>query len=84
MEGLSPTQQAILKRLDNDYTYHTPHGDQVERYQAIRDKAKELATLIVTTSQTSREQSTALTNLETAVMFANAAIARNEPFPTAE
>lgn len=73
---------AMLARLDNDYRYHAPFGDQVDRYQAIRDKAKELATLIVDTSPTSREQSTALTHLETAVMFANAAIARNEQPPT--
>ena len=43
-----------------------------------RSKAKELAYLIDGLCPTSREQSTAMTHLETAVMWANAAIARNE------
>lgn len=33
--------------LDNFFTYHAPKGDQQERYVAIRDKAKELADVIV-------------------------------------
>lgn len=70
--------EKMQSRLDNDYVYHAPKPGQTERYQAIRDKAKELAILIASDTPASREQSTALTHLETAVMFANAAIARNE------
>jgi hypothetical protein len=68
----------MAARLENDYSYHTPFGTQQERYVAIRDKAKELAYLIVRNSPTSREQSVALTHLDGVVMNANAAIARNE------
>lgn len=68
----------MQERLDNDYKYHPPVEDQQERYVAIRDKAKELAILIVESTPPSREQSTALTLLEQAVMESNAAIARNE------
>lgn len=64
--------------LDNRFTYHPPKGDQTERYGAIRDLAKHLAELITKATPASREQSLALTNLEQAVMWANAAIARNE------
>lgn len=64
--------------LDSNYKYHPPKEGQPERYQALRDKAKELAELIVKLTPPSREQSVALTNLETASMWANAAIARNE------
>lgn len=64
--------------LDNIFTYHAPHGTQQERYVAIRDKAKELAALIQKSTPESREQSTALTNIQQAVMWANAAIAINE------
>lgn len=60
------------------FTHHPPKGDQVERYGALREKGLELARSIVANSPASREQSLALTNLETAIMFANAAIARNE------
>ena len=65
-------------RIEHDFTYHAPTGDQVERYQQLRDKAKEYAYLIIDLSPTSREQSLALTHLETATFFVNAAIARNE------
>jgi len=65
-------------QIENNFTYHPPKNDQAERYVAIRNKAKELAFLIQDSSPTSREQSLAFTNLEQCVMWANAAIARNE------
>jgi hypothetical protein len=61
------------------FTYHAPHRDQQERYQEIRDHAARLADFIVTNSPDSREQALAITKLEEAVMWANAAIARREP-----
>lgn len=65
-------------RLANTFTYHAPKEDQPERYIAIREKAKELATVMMECCPRSRELSHALTLLEDAVMNANAAIARNE------
>lgn len=65
-------------QIENNFTYHAPHGDQLERYERLRAKAKEFALLIVKLTPESREQSLALTNLEYASMMANAAIARNE------
>jgi len=47
-------------------------------YERIREKAKELAYLITQECPPSRERSVALTELETSVFWANAAIARNE------
>lgn len=64
--------------VDNIFQYHAPHGDQAERYIALREKAKELAVLIQGSTPDSREQSVALTNLQQCVMWANAAIAINE------
>jgi hypothetical protein len=64
--------------LENNYTHHTPKPGQQERYEAIREKAKELAYLIKNLTLPSREQSLAQTQLETANYWANAAIARNE------
>jgi len=64
--------------LENVYKYHTPKADQPARYEAIRAKGKELAQLIEQSCPDSRERSVAFTQLETAVMWANAAIARNE------
>ena len=64
--------------LEVVYKYHPPFGSQQERYVRIRDEAKAFASTIMALTPTSREQSLALTNLEQAVMWANAAIARNE------
>ena len=66
--------------LDKNFTYHKPHSDQPERYQQIRNRVKDLAELFVKLSPTSREQSLALTKLEEACMWVNAAIARNEVY----
>jgi hypothetical protein len=68
----------MAQDIEKRFTYHTPFGDQAERYQEIRDLAKKLAYLIAEKTPDSREQSLALTNLEQAVFWANAAIARNE------
>ena len=69
---------AAKDRLQNDFTYHSPKDTQTARYQFIRAKALEFAKLIYEMTPPSREQSVAITNLETAVFWANAAIARNE------
>ncbi len=66
------------EQIDNNFSYHPPKGDQSERYEAIREKAKQLARKINEDCPESREKSLALTNLEQAVMWANASIARNE------
>ena len=64
--------------LRNRFTYHPPKPGQAERYQEIRDHAHDLASLIDQQCPDSLEKSLAVTNLEQAVMWANAAIARHE------
>ena len=71
-------EPSVFDKLDNNFSYHKPIADQHARYEAIRSAAKELATLLETSCPTSRELSLAMTNLEQTVMWANAAIARNE------
>jgi hypothetical protein len=65
-------------RLEKDFIYHAPKEDQPERYVAIRDIAKHFAAGVMDMSPDSRERSLALTKIEEAVFWANAAIARNE------
>lgn len=67
-----------MSDFEKIYRYHKPTGDQAERYQMIRDKARELAELIRDACPASRERSLAFTKLEEASMWANASIARNE------
>ena len=74
--GVSASDEAEIERR---FTYHAPKTDQVDRYAILRDNhAKKLAYSIHRLCPDSRERSLALTYLETAVMFANAAIARRE------
>ena len=67
-----------MSNIENNFTYHTPKVDQVGRYISIREKAKECAYMIDELCPESRERSLAMTKLEECVMWANAAIARNE------
>lgn len=71
-------KEALLARIENDFTYHAPKGDQQERHVLIRETAKKLARVLVENCPQSRELSVALTALEAAVFNANAAISRNE------
>ena len=62
--------------LNTRFTYHAPKEGQPEKYTALRDKAKELAALVVELCPDSRERSLAITKIEEASMWANASIAR--------
>ena len=64
--------------IERNFTYHTPKNDQPDRYQELRDKAKEFAYLIDQLCPNSREKSLAMTKLEESCFWANASIARNE------
>lgn len=72
-------KEDLIKRVNNDFTYHAPHPHQIGTMVSLREAARKLAIQIVESTPISREQSLALTNLEQAIMFANAAIARSAP-----
>ncbi len=69
---------AQATRMNNNFVYHPPKEGQQERYVSLRDKARELGIHIEENTPPSREQSLAMTHLEDAIFWANAAIARNE------
>lgn len=66
------------EQIENNFSYHAPQNDQTERYERLRDYARDFAFLIKENCRDSREKSLAMTHLEQAVMWANASIARNE------
>lgn len=63
--------------LKNRFTYHPPTDAQKLKYEAIRRIALKCATWIDENVPDSREKSLAITHIEEAVFWANAAIARN-------
>lgn len=75
--SLGNAKDALLLRLETDFTYHAPKPGQPEQYQVIRETAKKAARVMVENCPIGRELSTAITHIETAVFFANAAIARS-------
>lgn len=66
------------EELETRFTYHPPKDDQGGRYIEIRKAGKILAEIVTNLTPESREQSLAITHLEQAIMWANAAIARRE------
>ncbi len=64
--------------VHNAFTFHPPKEDQPERYAKLRERSRSLAYCIEELCPPSRERSLALTNLQNACMWANAAIACNE------
>lgn len=65
-------------QIENNFKYHAPKPGQAERYEQLRNKAKEFAILLNEICPNSREKSIAMTKIEDATMWANASIARSE------
>lgn len=63
------------ENINNWFTYHAPEADQPRQYDAIRNKAKELAEVIVDNTPACADQTAALRKLREAVMTANQSIA---------
>lgn len=66
------------QRILNRFTYHPPKGDQAERYESIRENGKVTAMTFEELCPASPELTMAINHIDQAVMWANAAIARNE------
>ena len=68
----------MKEQIQKNFTYYSPSAVQVEKYDELRQQAKEFAQTIDQLCPNSREKSLAITKLEEVVMWANASIARNE------
>lgn len=88
MGQLSPTDkaeihqlrvEALIKRINHDFKYHPPTDDSIKlRHEQVRGILKDTAQVLVAWTTPSRELSLALTSLEEAMFWANAAIARHQ------
>lgn len=68
---------AVVADLKNRFTYHAPKPGQPEIYAALRLTGLLLAQRIAANVPPGREQSLALTKVEEAIFWANAAVARH-------
>ena len=64
--------------LDHIFIYHKPKSGQPVRYEGIREFAKGFGKYLEANCPGCRERRIAIEKLEEVVMWANAAIARNE------
>ena len=72
----------LTSRVINDFTYHRPDADAVDKMRQLRSSARHLAKMIAELVPAGREQASALTRLEESIMHANAGITR--PFPSVD
>jgi hypothetical protein len=61
--------------LQHIFSYHAPHGDQLERYNTLRIAALVFAQAIVDNAPAGADQTAAIRLVREATMTANAAIA---------
>lgn len=61
--------------LENWFTYHSPSGDQLPRFQNLRTAALTFAKVILENTPPSEDQTVAIRKVREAVMTANASIA---------
>ena len=64
--------------LDNWFTYHAPDDFQKERYERIREKAREFAQVLVDNTPEGPCQTDSIMRLREVVMMANSGIACDE------
>lgn len=62
--------------IENRFAYHKPDEEAVKLHQSVRDQVKTLAHYWSGNLPAGREQALAITKLEEAMFWANAAIAR--------
>jgi hypothetical protein len=78
MTTTSASGKLLREKVEHNFTHHAPTGDKAETHQMVRESGKVFAHALLASCPESPELSTALAKIEEAVMWANAAIAREE------
>lgn len=70
-------KRTLVERIEHDFSYHKPPSQEVaDRHGLVRGAGLACARELIRFCPASRELSTAITKLEEAMFWANAAIAR--------
>lgn len=69
-------QQALQKRIENDFTYHPPSPARAKDHEQVREICRDAAARIAAIVPEGREQAQAISAIEIAMFHANAGIAR--------
>ena len=65
--------------LNHLFKYHAPSKEQLPKYEAIRNAAKEFATVILANTPEGADQDECIRKIRETCMTANAAVALNVP-----
>lgn len=74
---LDASPLSIESRIHEWFTYHKPTDEQLPRYLAIREAAKQFALVVADNTISCADQTVALRKIREAVMVANQSIACN-------
>lgn len=75
--GTSASGKLLRDRMENDFAYHAPDAEKARKHEGVRAAARAFARFVADACPEGREQSLAITKIEEAMMWANAALARN-------
>lgn len=75
--GTSAGGKLLRDRMENDFAYHAPDAEKARKHEAVRAAARAFARYVADACPEGREQSLAITKIEEAMFWANAALARN-------
>lgn len=70
--------------IDKTFAFHKPSEESLKRITTLRESFSALGRMIADTCPASRERSVALTELETAAMWAIKAVVSNDPASEAQ
>ncbi len=76
---LAREAEAIARHIDKPFAYHKPSDDGMKRITILREQFSTIKRTIESTCPPSRERSVAITELETAAMWAIKAVVFNDP-----
>jgi len=74
---MGPRTSDEFEQVKFNFTNHKPTDGGIKMIEENRETAIETARIFLENCPASRERSLAITHLETALMYANAAVARN-------